>query len=133
MNGYLLDTNICIFYLKGKYNLVEKIEEIGRHNCYISEITVAELLYGASCSNNKSAVLNEVKSFIALFRILSIYNILPTFADIKACLRQQGMPIENFDLLIGATAVHYNLVMVTENVKHLQRLPHIKLENWIKR
>lgn len=49
-NGYLLDTDICIFFLQGKLGLVKKIEEIGVENCYVSEITIAELLFGAENS-----------------------------------------------------------------------------------
>lgn len=133
MKGYLLDTNICVFYLKGKYDLLAKIEKIGRQHCFISEITVAELLYGASCSNDREKVLSEVNRFINQFEVLPIYESLPTFADTKAHLRKEGIPIDNFDLLIGVTAVHHKLIMVTENVKHLNRLPQIKIENWINR
>ncbi len=45
---YLLDTDICIFFLKGKFNIYEKIKQVGVENCYISEITIAELKYGAA-------------------------------------------------------------------------------------
>jgi tRNA(fMet)-specific endonuclease VapC len=44
---YLLDTNICIFFLRGKMNLDKIIKEKGKHNCFISEITVFELRFGA--------------------------------------------------------------------------------------
>ncbi len=44
---YLLDTSICVFFLRGKLNLDQHIKEHGRENCCISEITVAELRYGA--------------------------------------------------------------------------------------
>ena len=50
---YLLDTCICVFILRGKYNLDSKIIEIGVENCCISKITVAELLYGAVCSGSE--------------------------------------------------------------------------------
>jgi len=50
---YLLDTNICIYYLKGLYNLKEKINVVGNENCYISEITVAELKFGVENSEQK--------------------------------------------------------------------------------
>ena len=46
MKKYLLDTNICIFYIKGLYELNKKIELVGEQNCFISEITVAELKFG---------------------------------------------------------------------------------------
>lgn len=133
MKRYLLDTNICILYLKGKYDLLTRIEKVGRQHCFISEITVAELLYGASCSNDKKRVMSEVGRFINLFEVLPIYDSLPDFADAKALLRKEGTLIDNFDLLIGVTAIHHNLVMVTENVKHLTRVPQIKIENWINR
>ena len=44
---YLLDTNICIFFLRGKLNLDEIIKEKGVRNCFISELTIFELLFGA--------------------------------------------------------------------------------------
>ena len=43
MKHYLLDTNICVFYLRGKFNLAQKIKEVGAENCFISEITLVEL------------------------------------------------------------------------------------------
>lgn len=47
---YLLDTNICIHYFKGQFGLKKKIENIGFENFAISEITLAELIYGAEKS-----------------------------------------------------------------------------------
>ena len=41
--------------------------------------------------------------------------------------------IGNFDILIGATALHYGLTVVTDNVKHFEPMPGVKVENWIKR
>ena len=45
-NKYLLDTNICIELLHGRYHISDKIEEIGIEHCVLSEITIAELYYG---------------------------------------------------------------------------------------
>ncbi len=49
---YLLDTNICVYLLRGNQDVVKKIESVGWDNCYISEMTVAELVYGAECSQH---------------------------------------------------------------------------------
>lgn len=49
---YLLDTNTCVYFLRGKMDLDEIIKSKGRENCFISEITVAELRYGAENSDN---------------------------------------------------------------------------------
>ena len=51
MSQYLLDTNICIHYLKGEYDLENKVLKAGFKNCYISEITIAELFYGVENSS----------------------------------------------------------------------------------
>jgi len=51
MEKFLLDTNICVFFLKGKFNLNEQLKKVGLQNCCISEITLAELKYGAECSD----------------------------------------------------------------------------------
>ena len=50
---YLLDTNICIYYMKGLFDLDFKIDTVGNDNCFISEITLAELKYGVANSNSK--------------------------------------------------------------------------------
>lgn len=53
MTRYLLDTNICIFMLKNRYGVAERIRKAGYDNCFISDITLAELYYGASNSGMK--------------------------------------------------------------------------------
>ena len=133
MKQYLLDTNICIFFLRGMYDVPRRLEQIGRRNCHISEITVGELLYGAACSMNKEKHLRQVNELIELLAVEPIYPVLPVFAEKKAELRKQGMMIDDFDMLIGATALKHDMVLVTENVKHLSRVPGILIENWINR
>jgi tRNA(fMet)-specific endonuclease VapC len=50
--NYLLDTNICVHFFRGKFELIGKIEEVELKNCAISEITLAELVFGAENSQN---------------------------------------------------------------------------------
>lgn len=85
MNQYLLDTNICIYFIKGLFDLESKFKEVGPENCFISE---------------------------------------------KARLQKDGKVIDDFDLLIGATAVSFDLIMVTNNINHFNRIKHLKLEDW---
>ena len=108
MEKYLLDTNICIFLLRGKYNVDKKMDEVGLENCYISEITVAELKYGAELGNRQGLVrrMQSLDEFIASVRVLPISETLDLFAKEKARLRLAGTPADdNFDLLIGCTAI----------------------------
>ena len=57
---FLLDTNICVYFLRGKLNLNELILQKGRENCFISEITVMELRYGAENSDNPTKSHNQL-------------------------------------------------------------------------
>lgn len=131
MSKFLLDTNICIYFLKGQYNLVQKLEKIGLENCFISEITIAELKFGAENSESKEKNRNTVDDFTSRFTIIPIFNSLEIYAKEKARLRKAGNPLDDFDLLIGATAISNNLVLVTRNVADFERLEAIKIENWI--
>ena len=96
MKKYLLDTNICIFFLKGQYELNKKITDLGEENCFISEITVAELKYGIENSKTIEAMRVIVEAFIPKFAIIPIYNSLNIYAKEKASLRKQGLLIDDF-------------------------------------
>lgn len=112
------------------------INSKGWSNCCISEITVAELKYGAELGR-QMAHSNSTKAlnlFLSKIDIIPIIDSLDLFASEKARLRLAGTPADdNFDLLIGCTAVHYGMIMVTENVKDFKNIEGIRLENWINR
>ena len=130
---YLLDTNICIHLFRGHKAVIEQLCQIGWNNCCISEMTVAELLYGAECSDNVKANRKQVESFCADIKVIPVGAVLNEYAHQKALLRKKGLLIDDMDLFIGCTALTFNYVMVTENVKHLERLDGIHVENWIKK
>ncbi len=131
---YLLDTNTCVFFLRGKLNLDELIKEKGRENCYISEITVVELRYGAENSDNPAKSHKAVDAFLNGLSIIPIFGCIMRYAKEKVKLRKMGKPLhDEFDLLIGATAVENKLTLVTDNRKDFDRLTGIKIENWFRR
>ena len=130
MNKYLLDTNICIYFLKGLFELHTKIEQVGIENCFLSEITVAELKYGAENSSNPIKNRDTIDKFLNSFTILPIITSLDIYAREKTRLRKKGKQLDDFDLLIGATAVSNNLTLVTKNVSDFDRLDNIKIEDW---
>ena len=134
MEKYLLDTNICIFLFKNKYNIGEKIKQIGGlGNCFISEITLAELKFGVELSESKSLNASLVENFSKEVTVLPILNCLNVFAKEKARLKKIGSLIDDFDLLIGCSAISNGLIMVTDNEKHFDRLNGIAIENWVER
>ena len=131
---YLLDTNICVFFLRGKLNLNKLIKEKGRVNCYISEITVVELRYGAENSDNPAKSHKAVDTFINGLTIIPIFGSIKRYSKEKVRLKKIGKPMhDEFDLLIGVTAIENKLTLVTDNQKDFERLDGIKLENWFDR
>lgn len=132
MSQYLLDTNICIYYIKGLYNLKEKFQEVGPENCFISEITLAEMKFGAANSQKKQKNKQALENFLSSIQIVPIFQALDTYAEEKARLRKAGNIIDDFDLLIGATAVYFDMKMVTNNTNHFSRITGIQLEDWTK-
>jgi tRNA(fMet)-specific endonuclease VapC len=127
---YLLDTNICIYFLNGQFNLHQKIEAIGEKNCFLSEITIAELKYGAEKSNHKEKNRKNLEAFQAKFDIIPIFPSLDIYAKEKARLKTKGEILDDFDLLIGSTAIFNNLIVATKNISDFDRLDGIIIEDW---
>ncbi|WP_119249994.1 type II toxin-antitoxin system VapC family toxin [Prevotella sp. AM34-19LB] len=92
-----------------------------------------ELLYGAQCSDRPSENIKAVSVFCQYVTILPMVNVWNEFAVQKAFLRKKGQLIEDADIIIGTTAIINNMVMVTENVKHIGRLNGIVVENWMEK
>jgi tRNA(fMet)-specific endonuclease VapC len=130
---YLLDTDTLIFLYKQNAGVVSKVQQIGTSNIALSVITVAEVLHGAYFSAKPQETLQATQSLISQFRVI---DLTPPIADkfglIKTDLRRQGQIIADFDLLIAATALTNNCILVSNNTKHFQRLSTMGLilENW---
>ena len=132
MRGYLLDTCICAFLFRDKYGVAERLRAVDANDVYISEVTVAELKYGAANSSDPEEYV-RTQEFIDSVNVIPFQSSIDLYATEKVRLKRAGQMIDDFDLLIGCAAVEEDLVMVTENVKHLQRIDGIVIENWIMR
>ena len=130
---YLLDTNICIHFFRGDFNLIEKIKIVGIENCAISEITLAELVFGAENSKYPKKNYKLIEVFSEQIAILPILDATLLYGKEKVRLRKIGKMISDFDLLIGTTAIANELIMVTENTKEFNRIDKVELENWVER
>ena len=116
--------------MKGKFALVEKFKNVGSENLFVCEISVAELKFGVENSQYVEKNRRVLNAFLSSVKILPIFQALDIFAFEKARLRKKGTPIEDFDLLIGSTAVSYELTVVTNNTSHFVRIEGIELEDW---
>lgn len=132
MKKYLIDTNTCIYYIKGKFDLKTKFELADLENCFISEITLAELKFGEANSEKKDKNQKVLDNFLTGIKIVPIYHSLDLYASEKARLRKAGTIVDDFDILIGVTAITHNLIMVTKNSEHFKRLKGITIEDWTK-
>lgn len=113
--------------------MLEKFEQVNLYNCSISEITLAELVYGAENSLFPEKNHNLIQPFSKQVVILPIFDSINFYGKEKARLRKAGILISDFELLIDCTAVENNLILITENVKDFQRISNIKIKNWINR
>jgi tRNA(fMet)-specific endonuclease VapC len=128
---FLLDTDTCVYWLRGREPIRERVTGVGLATLGISVITLAELRYGAACSARPEANQQAVDAFSDAIIVIGIdAAIARAFGDIKAALRAQGTLLEDSDLLIGATARTYGLTLVTNNSEHFRRIPGLTLENW---
>jgi len=123
-----------VFFLRGKLELDKIIREKGTENCFISELTVFELKYGAENSENPKKSHKAVNKFIKGLSIIPIYGIVDKYAEEKVRLRKNGTPMhDEFDLIIGITAIENNLTLITDNIKDFKHLTNLKIDNWFER
>jgi tRNA(fMet)-specific endonuclease VapC len=132
MIQYILDTNICVFHLRGRLNLNQRLQGNWRDYCCVSEITVLELYYGAANSNNPEKHREAVALFLEGTVELSVSDCATIYAENKAYFRRIGKPLhDEFDLIIGSTAIANGMTLITDNTKHFEIFPEIKIANWM--
>lgn len=129
MTQYLLDTDVCIEIIRHNSRVLDKVEAVGEENCFVTDITIAELFYGAAKSGHLEH-FDDVDKIIQLFDLKPLLPSLRLYGEYKALLEGQGRMIGEFDLLIGSCAVYHDLVMITSNLKHFDHIPDIQLEDW---
>ena len=130
---YLLDTNICICFMKNMYpELTEKLLSTDPASLLISSVTVYELEYGAEKSNRGEKSRQRLALFLAPFKILPFTaDDAVTAGKIRACLEKQGKPIGPYDIQIAAQAFTRDITLVTHNTSEFSRVPNLKVEDWI--
>ena len=126
---YILDTNVIIEMLRSNHKVIDKIMEVGIDRCCISEMTIAELYYGA-VKGNRQKNFDDIHVVERTFRIIPVYPSFEEYARTRLSLNQKGTPLDVMDLLIGCTALHKGYVMVTHNKKHMGLIPELRIEDW---
>ena len=129
---YMLDTNVCIDYLKGNsINIRDRIISAPKDSLCISAITFSELMFGVANSSNRE------KNLVALNFFLLKIDIVPyddqaaaAYGEIRTQLKQEGNLIGGMDMLIAAHARASDSVLVTHNTREFNRVQGLRIEDW---
>lgn len=130
METYLLDTNTWIEYFKDRNGVPDRVDALPRERLAVSEITIAELIYGAYNSANFDKHYQEAIWLRENIKVYPISDTLEEYGIIRYATKRKGNPIGQFDILIGATARHFGLTVVTDNEKDFLPMPGVRIENW---
>ena len=132
---YLLDTNICVFLIKNKFPiLTKKILASGSNELFLSSVSIAEMEYGASKSQNREKNRQALLDFCTDFDNIIDFTTEDTeaYGLIRAYLEKNGKVIGPYDMQIAAQAMTRNLTIITNNYDEFVRIPWIKVEDWTK-
>ncbi len=129
MKKYLIDSDILIYFLKGKQEVVERLSQIPIDDLYISRINYTELIYGAYNSSKINQNLKVIEPFLESFTVLEFTKTSSLiFAKEKARLKKNGNIIADMDLMIASVAIENDCTLISNNIKHFDRVQNLELE-----
>jgi predicted nucleic acid-binding protein len=128
---YLLDTDTVIYSMKGVVAVKENLLRHYHSPMKISIITLMELYYGAYKSRKVAGNLAKIKKLEQSFEMIQLdIKTLKLFGILKARLEKKGTPLDDFDLIIASCAFVHRLTLVSNNIKHFQKIKGLKITNW---
>jgi tRNA(fMet)-specific endonuclease VapC len=130
---YLLDTNTCIYIHRQRpVEVLARFRRLKAGEAAVSIVTYGELLFGAEKSAGRDKALKVVGDFVSVVKVLPLLpEIARTYGSIRALLEVKGQPIGANDLWIAAHAKTMNLTLVTNNIREFDRVPGLRIQNWI--
>ena len=129
---YLLDTNLCVEYIRGKNpHVIAHLRAHPASDVSVCSVVVAELLHGAEKSHSPVSERAKVFAFVAPYFSFPFDDRCAEFyASIRADLQRRGLLIGGYDMLIAATARANQLTLVTHNTAEFSRIPGLTLVDW---
>jgi tRNA(fMet)-specific endonuclease VapC len=130
--SYSLDTNTCIFHLnKSASAVTERLKMLSPDEILIPSMVVAELLYGAEKGTKRQANFENIALFLSPYKIISFdQKAASIYAYIRADIERKGQIIGSNDIVIAATTLAHNAILVTNNTKEFSRIDGLKIEDW---
>lgn len=127
----LLDTDVCVSMLRGNRGVIDRVraQTGGVSICFM---TVAELMYGAEKSTKPESNRIAVERFLLTVAVIeSARSSMRIFGRIKAALERAGASLPDADLLIASVALDRGLILGTGNLRHFERIPELRAEDWL--
>ncbi|MFC1716344.1 type II toxin-antitoxin system VapC family toxin [Candidatus Poribacteria bacterium] len=125
---YLVETDWAVHWLRGKEDIVAKLKELQPAGIGLSIISLAELYTGIYYSTDPARAAEGLEDFLSIVTVLGLdEEVCLIFGRENARLRKAGQIIEDFDLLIAATCLHYDLKLLTNNLRHFQRIEGLEI------
>ena len=134
MMKYMLDTNTCIYIIKRKpVEVINRFRQFQISQVSISSITLSELEYGVIKSSKPEQNHLALAQFLAPIEILPYDNgAAQHYGELRLYSEKHGTPIGSLDMLIAAHALSTGCILITNNVKEFERVPNLKINNWVK-
>lgn len=134
MIRYLADTNILGYLARHTPGPLQQrmLRAMQEQDVAISVITRAETRYGLGLLNTNDKRRASVGLLLQAFPVLAwTSDAADLYGEIAAHLQQTGLTIGTMDTMIAAHALAENLILVTHNIRHFERVPGLKLEDWV--
>lgn len=127
---YLLDTHAMTAWVKKDARFLAQLERFAPADLGISVMTEHEIRYGIACNPGLKTRVPVEHLLSVLPRIPVSTQVASRAATLRADLRQKGLPIGPYDLLIAATGLAHNLTVITHNTREFNRVPDLRVEDW---
>ena len=131
---YLFDTDVLSNLMKRlpSHDLLKRVGSVPVGSQFTSSITLGELVYGARRRGSANLMEKIEERVVARLPILPFdADAARRYGEVRAELERQGTPIGDADVRIAAIAFARNLIVVTGNVRHFRKVPHLPVENWL--
>ena len=129
---FLLDTNVCVDYLNGRFpSVVERLQSLRPDDIAVSAIAVAELRYGAAKSARPAENHRRLDLLLADLAALEFdLSAAALYGRLRSDLEAHGTPIGPNDMLIAAQALAQELILVTADLEEFRRVDGLVVESW---
>jgi tRNA(fMet)-specific endonuclease VapC len=129
---HMLDTNICIYVMRDRDPIPRGRFVVLDGKICISSVTVGELAYGAEKSERRRQNLDELDIFLSRVTVLPFDEAAARhYGQLRTELERAGTPCGPYDTQIGAHARSEGLIVVTNNRREFDRMPGLRVENWL--